>query len=106
MCAKFRLLQRAIETNFDNAIKAVQAITCLHNFLMAESENKMNPTNFADSPDDEDGLWRRSVEPLPSIQMTSKYASKNKREADEMRSILKDYFLSDEGAVPWQNQKI
>lgn len=61
LCAKWRILQRPIETIPENAIRTVQAIACLHNFLIDESEWRHNPIRIADNPDEENGIWRMEV---------------------------------------------
>lgn len=106
--AKWRLLTKSIELNLKNATLAVQAIVCLHNFLI----DTCGPIDhLADREDANhnliDGAWRNEIpgQILRSANMKARRANRNKKDADEMRETLTKYFNA-EGAVEWQNRMI
>lgn len=56
LCAKWRILQRPIETISENAVRTVLAIAYLHNFLMTNQNDDIIQIRIADNPDEENGF--------------------------------------------------
>lgn len=91
-----------------NATLAVQAIVCLHNFLI----DTCGPVDhLADREDADhniiDGIWRNEIPSkiFASGIMKPRRANRSKKSAEEMREILAKYFNA-EGSVEWQNRMI
>lgn len=65
-----------------------------------------NTDNLVDHDDENNGFWRNEIgDGLISARMRSKYVSKNKRNAEELRDKLIEYFNT-AGAVPWQYKMV
>jgi hypothetical protein len=60
---------------------------------------------MADKGDEDNGTWRNENLQLDKARLRSQYASKNKKNAEEMREMLMDYF-NGTGSVPWQDRMI
>jgi hypothetical protein len=91
-----------MELGIERATYCVQAIVCLHNFVIDEDGGV---DIMADTNDENNGLWRRENVQLDQAQIRRPNATRNKRNAEEMRNKLKEYFMN-EGLVEWQMRMI
>ena len=87
------------------ASKVVMTCCLLHNLLRVRSKDTYTPQIFADKISEDgnvrNGAWRNEnlapyIQPLPIS--TSRHASV---ESEEIRALLKDYFMG-RGQIPWQ----
>lgn len=92
MAARFRILQRPIESSPARVDDIVKAICCLHNFLIDELGQPVIP---AAEVDQAAGMMTRA-------QMRRLNANRAPDDADVMREQLLHYF-SNEGAVEFQD---
>ena len=77
---------------------------------LPRNERRYCPPGFADSEDEEanfiPGGWRNDAANDTGYYPVEAGRNRNpcKKAAKEIRDMLKDYFNSSEGAVPWQNE--
>jgi hypothetical protein len=100
LAARWRILRTTILANIANIYKIVQAVVCLHNFVKTENDPQYCPRGFVDSGDTSDGLWRQETKELQSVGRLA--ANNAQRQVMAVRNTFKDYFNSEQGAVPWQ----
>lgn len=100
MAAKWRILNKPIETRDDNADLIIKAICVLHNFVIDES----SASTMADMGPglEENGSWRQSATPMASATVRHAHGNRSGREEYGIRRE----FFSDEGAVEWQLEYI
>ncbi|EZA53833.1 hypothetical protein X777_06698 [Ooceraea biroi] len=109
----WRLLRRPIIANVPNAIKMVQAIICLHNWLRkhdVERETQYVTQDVADRSvvdgDIEDGSWRNNVDDYRAFRnIRCTQARAHSLRAANIREEFCRYF-NEEGEVGWQNIQI
>lgn len=112
MSSKFRILLKPIALNPDKATTVALACIYLHNFLRRDSASRHHytPHGTFDWYDDDgnliEGGWRSEVNEgdsfLIDLQNIPRRTTVN---LHEIRDEFRDYFLSPEGSVPWQNEK-
>ncbi|XP_022835118.1 protein ALP1-like isoform X1 [Spodoptera litura] len=85
---KWRILHRPLNVSIDFAEDIVKACCILHNFVRQR-----------------DGFNFHHTLTVPGLQDIDNAHVQSRRSLNT-RDILKDYFISNEGAVPWQNNKI
>lgn len=93
LCARWRILLRPIDTSVATAELIVQAVVCLHNFLVDELGE---PFSAAFAPAEETQECS-----LPQAQIQRPNANRARREAEEVRAKIVD-FVNGIGAVDWQ----
>ena len=99
---RWRIFDRRIHLQIDNAISVVKACVMLHNFLMEKRftlqvralETELNPDDVPFLTDE------GAIVPLPRVGYHSQ------AEARRIREVYKAYFNSPEGAVTWQGTRI
>lgn len=91
MAAKWRILHRAIDTSTTLTVKIIKACIVLHNFVRERDGFRFDESYEATSAMDN---LRNEQNPRGGVQ------------ANNIRSVLADYFVSPEGCVPWQNEYI
>lgn len=92
MAARWRLLLKAVETSPEHSDGMVQAIICLHNYLIDEGDVQRNGS--VDDDCDESGL--------PTAEnLRNAHANHAGQDAD--RSALIEFF-NGAGALGWQNE--
>lgn len=91
LSARWRVFLRYLEVQPDMVDKIVLASCCLHNMLCTDDFEPSN--NYCDGPNS----FITSVEPLR--QNSSQHAF-------SVRDKFRNYFLSEEGSVPWQNAMV
>lgn len=81
---------------------AVQAIVCLHNFIIEEDGG----VEYLADQDEKEGAWRAEVpNPLESITVAGQIRGHRTPNADSIRQSLVEYFNA-EGAVDFQDKMI
>ena len=107
---------RAIEAHPKNVDTLIKATIALHNFLLAGDGAKQPtarylPPQFADSVDEEGelcpGQWRRITEGDGNFQNVGRLgANVSSFRASARREQFSDYFLTEQGMVPWQDNVV
>ena len=106
ICAsRFRILRRSIIGNVKHVTEATKAVVALHNFLM--DDRKMYcPHNFGDHVVNgilREGTWRNEDNFEGAFCDIRRVSSNNfTLEAKEVRDNFCEYFMTDAGSVPWQ----
>lgn len=110
---RFRLFRRAITADVEVATEATKAIIVLHNYLMAEksfSNNAYCPQDFVDLEHNgniREGAWCQENNCNSGFQDVRSMGSNNySMAAKVIRDNFRDYFISNAGAVPWQNDMV
>jgi hypothetical protein len=107
LCAKFRVLRAPITLSLPNATSVIKAIVCLHNFLLAEDKPAYLQPGDAAAEDDEHGIipgrWELDGD-LANLFDIERLAGNRTgtTTARSQRDAVAAYFVSREGAVPWQ----
>lgn len=111
LASVFRVLRKPILLQPEKADKIVLACVHLHNYLRASTTSKgtYNPPGTFDIEDLDngtliEGAWRKESQNMESLLPLRKIPRKACTEAIEIRNELSNYFVSDEGQVPWQLQ--
>ena len=115
LASRFRIFRRPIIASVENVKFVTKAAVSLHNFLI--KEQSINTGNYAYCPvdfvDQESargqipGNWRREIGDFQGLVPMGNQGSNNfNRTAKEVRDAFKDFFISDVGAVTWQNQRV
>ncbi|XP_037513438.2 uncharacterized protein LOC119390007 [Rhipicephalus sanguineus] len=106
MASRFRIFRRTINLLPENADYVVMASCVLHNFL--SEDTFYMPSNYADREDQHgntmDGQWRSAAdaEGNAMLQLQPPLGHNYRRSAAETRDLFRSYFVSSQGAVPWQ----
>ncbi|XP_011700373.1 PREDICTED: uncharacterized protein LOC105457418 [Wasmannia auropunctata] len=117
LVSRWRILRRPICHYPHNVEVIIQALVCLHNFIMTEqSKDTFQRRNYCPSTyvdhDNENGdiipgAWRIE-ENQRGLQRIKRTGSNNPaRKAAQFRDTLCDYFISEAGeeATPWQYEQ-
>ncbi|XP_077263980.1 uncharacterized protein LOC143898401 [Temnothorax americanus] len=112
LASQWRLLRRPILAKVENAIKMVQAIVCLHNWLRRHDveretyvRQELTDRLLADG-NIEDGFWRNNVADYRSFtNIRCTHARAHSLRAANIREEFCRYF-NEEGEVAWQNVQI
>ena len=104
MASRFRIFQRTIEVR-PNFVQDIVLATCiLHNFLRREGRaHYIGPGSVDQEMADGSvvqGDWRQDVLELDSVERDRQRNPTHY--AKKVRNRLSDYFLTEEGEVPWQ----
>lgn len=107
LAARWRFLRRLIQANPDSVVLYVKAACVLHNFLIEKTKNTYCPPSFVDQdfcgviyP----GEWRNETQDTIRLQNIVRMGSNNpSRNAVEIRDQFCNYFVSENGSLPWQN---
>lgn len=91
---RWRILQTSLNFSPEKTKKIVMSLLCLHNYVLTENTN----TNLFDIDDEPDFVLDKLEQTRPRINRIN--------EAIESREILKKYFISRYGDIPWQRHKI
>lgn len=99
--ARFRILRRPIELHPNRVTKIVMCICALHNFLVTKSSCYSSAADFDQEINGQlvEGRWRRETE---SSERGTQPRNRNTNEATEVQNVFMNYFISNEGEVPWQ----
>ena len=111
--ARWRLFRKPIQASVENVQRYTMACVCLHNYLRQTDNARYLPTGFVDcedtSGDIKPGEWRSIVQMDGCNGLMAIGARRHGRTSNipmEMRDALKDYFISNEGKLDWQEEYI
>ncbi|XP_018358447.1 PREDICTED: uncharacterized protein LOC108758142 [Trachymyrmex cornetzi] len=112
LVARWRILQKPIAQKLSTVEKILQAITCLHNYIISTNLNDNNYLHdeMIDKGVDGEiisGNWRNEIRENGFINPLGRVgANIGTAAAMRQRDILAQYFVSAEGSIPWQWQRI
>ncbi|XP_050501502.1 uncharacterized protein LOC114342461 [Diabrotica virgifera virgifera] len=109
LASVFRIFRKPILLEPPKVEKIVQTCVLLHNYLRrnTESKNTYTPPGSFDVEDIDSGTirngsWRNESQPTASMLPLKPVARKSLQEAQNIRNEYCEYFISDQGQVPWQ----
>nr|XP_049693431.1 uncharacterized protein LOC126053978 [Helicoverpa armigera] len=95
---KFKIFNRPLNVSVDFSVAIVKACCVLHNFIRERDgynfHNSLSIVGLEDPPED------------ASLISIGARRSQGQLSGTMIRNMYADYFISDEGAVPWQDSKI
>jgi hypothetical protein len=107
LSCRFRLLRRAIEVNPENVEEIVMACCIIHNYLRKHARATYMPPDAMDIEGNDgeimEGRWRQEPA-LPPLQ--SFVQRKPTDYAKDVRARLADFFVSKEGEIHWQYDRV
>ena len=112
LAAKWRIFRRPIRANPETVEKIIKVCVCLHNYLKLTYSSHYVPDGFVDSEDNTGncvpGDWRQLVaESDGALRHVSRSGSNNYTlQAKELRERFEQYFISQNGSVPWQYKHV
>lgn len=110
--ARWRILSRKMICAPESADAAVKACVALHNYLRKtdsshQNESRYIPKFYTDYGDNDGNIkaggWREEVRGQPFLSVKSSSNNYGKY-ASQVRNNFRDYFMTENGAVPWQNK--
>ncbi|KAA0722998.1 hypothetical protein E1301_Tti019038 [Triplophysa tibetana] len=106
---RFRVFRSTILLHPDSVTKITLASACLHNFLCECRSEAYIPSALADCEDADhrihEGAWRRDG--VWAMQCMQAGRARNPTlTAKQQRDLLRDYFVSPAGQVPWQDNHV
>lgn len=107
LCSVFRVLRKPMLLQPEKAKKIVMAAIYLHNYLRKNAAKSYNPPGIFDHEATDTGIitpgiWRRDESQQNSFTNLHRIPRRSPADAQTVRETFKDYFLSNEGEVPWQ----
>lgn len=88
----------------ENIETLISACCVLHNYLLINNDNTYLPPGSVDSisgrEESNDGYWRANAGVWPQAPTTN--ARNATLAASQARTDFTNYFVSEEGALPWQ----
>ncbi|XP_017881154.1 protein ALP1-like [Ceratina calcarata] len=96
LAQKFRIYHRRLNANPENADNIILSTCILHNFIRDLTNDQ--PTGVPHGASTSSEIEQTSLENLPN------QGGQGGREALLMRDTFKEYFLSEAGSVPWQEE--
>jgi len=113
LAARWRILEKPISVKLQTTEMILQAIICLHNFIITTGSNNNYYLHegIADreGPNGEliEGNWRNVVRGNGFINRMGRIGTNvGAAAAMRQRDSLAHYFISEEGSIPWQWQHI
>ena len=108
---RFRVFMTPIGLAPEKVEAIVLACCSLHNFLISRSRTVYMPPGSLDTEDSEthtlsSGDWRQEPNPQGWTPLERQGSNRYTNTAKEIREYLCDYFNSEKGSVPWQNNMI
>ena len=108
MASRFRVFRRSLLVKPESADVIVLACTVLHNFLRCKTAVNYMDGLALDSEDNSGrilpGLWR--AEQVAGLRSWRGNSGRRSHSALQNRELLSQYFVSNDGAIPWQNAMI
>lgn len=106
LSAVFRILRKPLLLEPSKATIVIQCCIYLHNFLRKNSSTNYMPQGSMDEETDEGtirlGNWRESGKTTSFLPL-NRIGRKSSQNAKTVREEFADYFMTDVGSVPWQN---
>lgn len=93
---RWRILDKRIGLNLDSVDLIVEASVCLHNFLSTMNDTDVTIENYK---------LAQEAKGLDTFQNNNEMLADN-LEGSYVREILTKYFVSPEGGVPWQLERV
>ena len=114
MAARFRIFRRPIVAKVSTVESITKACVAMHNYLIkdrfSDGASRYCPARFIDQEVHNrrrDGLWRTVVQADTGLQAVGRVGSNNYSGCAKLvRDNFRDYFVSPDGAVPWQTEMI
>lgn len=107
LSATFRVFRKPLLLNLENAEKVVTCSLYLYNFLRKSGSLQLRPGTFdCETADGRiiPGLWRSETEGDTGMTDLCQVPFNSTNTAIAVREAFKEYFISDAGKVPWQDQ--
>lgn len=109
LVSRFRVFDGKVKIKVSSVNKLVSAAIAIHNWLRKTSPAHYFNAQLVDSENQHTGeiipgQWRQEIRELRNLQVESE--RRTSEVAKQLRHRLKEYFISNEGAVPWQNNFI
>jgi len=89
LSSKWRILNKAIETNVEHAITITKAVCVLHNLILKHDQL----SNPIDNLEEQTTIFKNTV---------GRQNNRFGRLAKDSRELFTEYFSSEAGSVPWQ----
>ncbi|KAI6171705.1 DDE Tnp4 domain-containing protein [Aphelenchoides besseyi] len=107
LAAKWRVLQKPIETSVQTADQIIKALVVLHNFLIEEAVTSQSPARLADPDDNDTETWRSMVD-VPLSTPSNMRTTRNNNPVHDAKVVRNHLirFFNNEGAVEWQDSRI
>ncbi|KXJ27548.1 hypothetical protein AC249_AIPGENE7667 [Exaiptasia diaphana] len=112
MAARWRIFRRPIKADVATVEKIVLACVCLHNYLRLTDNANYSPSGFIDYEDSNGNLkqgdWRKIVAQDKNGALAPFHCQSGRHsdDAKSTREVLTRYFVTEEGQVPWQWEKV
>ena len=113
MVARWRIFHKPIEAKIENCEKYIKAAVVLHNYLRTEENEASSyiPKDFVDSHDNDGNLIPGALREIASstsgVTELGRISSNNANSSViASRDKIANFFLSSQGAVPWQHKTI
>lgn len=118
MAARWRILRRSMVCNPERAVSYVKAICVLHNYLQLQDDERPAgqrlycPPGYVDTHNLDGsiipGQWRSDNDGNAFLQrpLTTVPSNRYSTAAANVRQSFTSYFVSNEGAVSWQNKAV
>ena len=112
---RWRILRRPMEfKSRERVISVIKACVALHNFCCSKShknpENARSYIPFQELTQEDsngnviEGSW--NIDPAERNKDVDFRSNRFSKKAENMREEIADFFISDAGAVPWQEKSI
>lgn len=93
LVSKFRVFEQPLACKIKTCESVIKAACVLHNFIRMREGIFSTPSH----PQSIDSMGVQNNQELPLIQV-----ARPTRDAENNRELLCNYFISNEGQVPWQ----
>lgn len=106
--ARWQIFRGPINADLKMVRRITKTCCCLHNFLKVK-DTSYCPASYQGYEIDGqwvDGQWRSETSGNQLLPVGRVSSNNQSREAREIRDAFADFFVSDEGSVPWQTQVI
>jgi len=105
LAARWRIFHSVIEAETEFVKQLVMCTVLLHNFLMSKKDlNNILPDRFEDGELVE-GNWRSAGQDS-LINLAHQSSNNFSVDAAQVRDRFREYFVSEEGSVPWQDSHV
>ncbi|KAF6027622.1 hypothetical protein EB796_014074 [Bugula neritina] len=102
MSQRWRILVKMMCASQAKAVKVVQGLCVLHNFLRIVGDPTYVPPGYADTPREDgviqEGFWRAEAS---GVQGATNFNRSNNLDGVIVRNRFCNYFSSRDGNVPW-----
>lgn len=116
LAARWRIFRRPLIARPERAIAFMKAACVLHNFLRKSdtmgqlASSQYCPSNFVDTEKSdgsyEPGQWRQTVSNDTGLLSIRPAYNRSCMSANDMRQKFVDFFISEAGSLPWQNDYV